>query len=995
MNTPANLRVRISADLADIKQGLGLLRGELAKVKSDAAKTLPDTRPFEAGLGRIKTLIGGLFAGVTAGALFKGVIQETGQAQGELAQLRAALKSTGEAAGLTEGALVGMADRLASATTHSTGEIIDAQTRLLSYSGIAANEFPRALQLAIDQSIRLGESLTQSAETVGKALEYPAEGVSALTKQGFRFTEEQKKLLKELEKTGRLAEAQAIVMGVMEESYRGAAEAARNTLPGALAALRNAFVELLDGNGGSGAPAVTRAINGVVDALRRPETKEAFLGLANDVLSLVASFAKWLAQDGITYIRAMAQAVGVLVRSLGALTVAVATLAAGALVASIRSATAGMGLLAGATNLATAATVRLRAALATVGGPVTLAIAALTAGIYLLYQRSTQATRAQELHNETLSENARLARDSRRAALEDAQAKRAQAIETLRAAQAVAAERQQRLQQAKEAQARAGGGRVGYRGGRGSYMRGGVVAAAGTAVLEADQAVENLQSMLDDWNKRVVDLRGGVLADLIEDTADAAVTGGARVAASNALLRDANERALKELERLYGEGRLSIKEYFAERERLQLRAIDLAIEQARAELAVADKLGPRRKLEEEIASLQRDRAEVGVRSAREQAKAEQDLAAQVADLKRQLGDVSDIAAVGEAERARVLREYEVLFRRLEAESGAAGEQMGQALVARLVARAQQDALSEAATKIGTALRSIETAVGAQVGAGTMGMGEGERQLEAARAKALADYRALRAAAVSALSAHAPGSPEHTAALAGLRELDTEIANVVASQDTWRQKTEDLAANSLGDALADLITGAKGFKEAFSDMVRSFVAGVARMIAQEVALRAVRGLFGSLFGSPGQQTPNGPVAIGTEVRHSGGVVGQGAVRRSVSPLLFGAAPRYHNGGIAGLAPDEVPAILRRDEEVLTRSDRRHRANGGLGGGRADSYRIEVINTAQPVKAGETTVSEQPDGTQLIRLVLHAVADDVANGGVIAAAGRGRFGWKDQV
>lgn len=51
-------------------------------------------------------------------------------------------------------------------------------------------------------------------------------------------------------------------------------------------------------------------------------------------------------------------------------------------------------------------------------------------------------------------------------------------------------------------------------------------------------------------------------------------------------------------------------------------------------------------------------------------------------------------------------------------------------------------------------------------------------------------------------------------------------------------------------------------------------------------------------------------------HQGGIAG-----------LDGKATRYHSGGVAGLAPDEVPAILRRGEEVLTRRDPRHRANSG--------------------------------------------------------------------
>lgn len=64
-------------------------------------------------------------------------------------------------------------------------------------------------------------------------------------------------------------------------------------------------------------------------------------------------------------------------------------------------------------------------------------------------------------------------------------------------------------------------------------------------------------------------------------------------------------------------------------------------------------------------------------------------------------------------------------------------------------------------------------------------------------------------------------------------------------------------------------------------------------------------------------------------HTGGVVGSGAgSSRSVSALAFAGAPRYHTGGIAG---DEVPAILRRGEEVLTANDPRHIKNGGGSGG----------------------------------------------------------------
>ncbi|WP_422505961.1 phage tail protein [Stenotrophomonas sp. GZD-301] len=208
------------------------------------------------------------FGAIGGGALLGRFITETVNAQNELGQLNAILKSTGQTAGFNSRQLVDMADKMAKATTHSSGEIVNAQTRLLSYTGIVGENFPRALQLAIDQSVRLGENITQSAETIGKALEYPTEGISALTKQGFLFTEQQKDMLASLVETGRLAEAQAMVMGVMEGSYAGAAAAARDNLGGALTGLKNSFDDLLGSQAQSGGiAAATAAVNSFADNL--------------------------------------------------------------------------------------------------------------------------------------------------------------------------------------------------------------------------------------------------------------------------------------------------------------------------------------------------------------------------------------------------------------------------------------------------------------------------------------------------------------------------------------------------------------------------------------------------------------------------------------------------------------------------------------------------------------------------------------------------------
>lgn len=69
-------------------------------------------------------------------------------------------------------------------------------------------------------------------------------------------------------------------------------------------------------------------------------------------------------------------------------------------------------------------------------------------------------------------------------------------------------------------------------------------------------------------------------------------------------------------------------------------------------------------------------------------------------------------------------------------------------------------------------------------------------------------------------------------------------------------------------------------------------------------------------------------------HGGGIVGlTGGARRRVAMTGWEGAPRLHGGGIIGLANDEVRAVLKRKEEVLTEADPRHSFNLARGGAAA--------------------------------------------------------------
>ncbi|MHC5053637.1 MAG: phage tail tape measure protein [Planctomycetota bacterium] len=90
---------------------------------------------------------------------------------------------------------------------------------------------------------------------VAKALNDPIANLSALSRAGIQFSESQKAVINELVKTNRLAKAQSVILKELESQYGGSAVAARDTLGGALAALRNEWDDLLKsiGQGQSGA----------------------------------------------------------------------------------------------------------------------------------------------------------------------------------------------------------------------------------------------------------------------------------------------------------------------------------------------------------------------------------------------------------------------------------------------------------------------------------------------------------------------------------------------------------------------------------------------------------------------------------------------------------------------------------------------------------------------------------------------------------------------
>ena len=142
--------------------------------------------------------------------------------------LNTTLQATGAVAWTSAEQLQQMASSIQAVTNFDDTAIEKMQAVLLGFKNIRSDNFERATKAIVDMSAVMGMDLSSAAQAVGKALDDPVNGIDSLRRQGFFFTEEQKKLIKSLLDVGDAAGAQKIILEELESTYGGAAEASKN-----------------------------------------------------------------------------------------------------------------------------------------------------------------------------------------------------------------------------------------------------------------------------------------------------------------------------------------------------------------------------------------------------------------------------------------------------------------------------------------------------------------------------------------------------------------------------------------------------------------------------------------------------------------------------------------------------------------------------------------------------------------------------------------------
>jgi hypothetical protein len=186
----------------------------------------------------------------TAFNFLKGAITEARDAQIAFAQVEQAVRQTGGAAGYSTTQLKGFADELERAVSIDADVIMkDVTLQLLTFGKIQGDVFKRAQTSVLDLSAVLGSDLKGQTIQLGKALDNPIKGITALSKAGVTFTDQQKENIKKLIEQNDLFGAQSIILDEINSKYGGQAEAL-NTADGGFKKLEVAMNNILENVGG-------------------------------------------------------------------------------------------------------------------------------------------------------------------------------------------------------------------------------------------------------------------------------------------------------------------------------------------------------------------------------------------------------------------------------------------------------------------------------------------------------------------------------------------------------------------------------------------------------------------------------------------------------------------------------------------------------------------------------------------------------------------------
>lgn len=263
-----------------------------------------------ATLGKIGAgaVLGGAVAGV--GALSAALVTGIGDAREAniiMAQTEAVIKSTGGAAGVTAGHIADLSGELSAASGKSLfgdSQIQESANLLLTFTNLKGGVLDAATAMSVDLAQAMGGAPADAAVQLGKALNSPKDGVSALTRVGVTFTKEQQKLITTLQDSGDMAGAQGVILAELQKEFGGSAAAAA-AADGGFTQFKDRMGELAESVGAKVLP----ALNGLMGWLNSPDVQSGISTIVDGLVNGLGAAFTWISGTAMPVLQSAFQTV--------------------------------------------------------------------------------------------------------------------------------------------------------------------------------------------------------------------------------------------------------------------------------------------------------------------------------------------------------------------------------------------------------------------------------------------------------------------------------------------------------------------------------------------------------------------------------------------------------------------------------------------------------------------------------------------------------------
>lgn len=211
---------KVNIDSSGVQSGVNSAIGSLDTLGQAAKKIGGDMQK----IGAAMTL--GLTVPIVA--FFKSSVTSANEAQNAMAEVNAVLKSTGGIAGMTAEDVEKLASDFQKLTKFSDEQILSGESMLLTFTKISKDVFPQATEAMLNMAEKFG-SVENASVQLGKALNDPIAGVSALRRVGVMLTDQQEEQIKKFMAVNDIASAQKVILQELEVEFGGLAKAAGAT----------------------------------------------------------------------------------------------------------------------------------------------------------------------------------------------------------------------------------------------------------------------------------------------------------------------------------------------------------------------------------------------------------------------------------------------------------------------------------------------------------------------------------------------------------------------------------------------------------------------------------------------------------------------------------------------------------------------------------------------------------------------------------------------